>query len=335
MLKFKPKNSKEEDCPAPRALNIYQGQSRVGNKIDFVVVNLMPQIPVSDLTLVLNATKQYLDNAFAPVWGTTGTFTLLEYGIFPRNTDGKAIIYLVDQLKDGGETFQNAIAIHYIVMPSPNEDGPQPSELIDGVPDVPISTPVIIIPYGNGNYGISVENDMINGLGTALSHEVFETIVDPFPIGYGACYQVFVGETLTYMYVKEVCDPVEGGPTVNINGIALTNFVFPSYFNPLTQPGTQLDYNKSISSPLTPYKGMQFGLLVDKNKGGMSLFVDYSSNGTPDIINRYVLSQIYPTFMAKSMMKHLEAKIRLEANLAEGKLLNGEIQEIERKIFEL
>lgn len=342
MFKFKPKNSREEECSSRFAKNsnIYQSQTKVGNKIDFIVVNLMPQISKSDLTLVINALKQYCDNGFAPVWGTTATFTVLDFGVFPKETDGKAVIYLVDQLKDGGENFQGAIAIHYIVMPPPNdtidEGGCQPSQLVDGAPEVPVSTPVILIPYGNGSYGLSADsgNNLMDSLGTALSHEVFETAVDPFPIGYGACYQVFVGENNTHMYVKEICDPVEGGPTVNINGIALTNFVYPSYFNPLSLPGTQFDYRKTVTSPLTPCRGLQFGLLVDRNRGGMYLFVDFSSNDTPEKVNRYILTDIYPPYMPKSIMRHLKEKIRLEGNLSSTELIDAGIKLIERKVFE-
>jgi hypothetical protein len=341
--KFLPKNSREEACPemvrgTAKSLNVYQGQNRAGNKIDFVIVNLMTQVPVSDLNLVLNAVKQYCDNGFAPVWGTTATFTLLDYGKFPETTDGKAIIYLVDQLSDAGQNFGQSIAIHYLVLPDDESGEGQPP--IDGIPPVPVSTPVIIIPYGDGSYGLSavlsLDNNfsLINVLGTALSHEVFETLVDPFPMGYGASYQVFVGPTSTHMYVKEVCDPVESSSTVNVNGVELTNFVFPSYFNPLTKSGTQLDYKNLVTSPLTPYKGLQFGLLIDGKEGGMALFVDQSPEINPTKVSRFILNEIYHPCTARSIMRHMKHKIRLDGNLADTNELTYSAQEIRRVVFE-
>src|SRR5579885_1165117 len=265
---FISKNTEKHEVEAnnPTIPNVFKPQSRVGIKIDFLVINLMPQIEEGDINLVLNALKQYCDNSFAQVWGCTATFQLLPYGTFPTDEQiaGRALIYLADQLINGEVNFSQAVGAHWVTVPPPNDtadgDGPQPSFLIEGAPKIPSNTIIMMIPYGNANYGLAAVlagNTLINTLGVALSHEVFETIVDPYPIGFGASYQVYVGASYTLMYVKEVCDPVENSRTSNINGITMANFVYPTYFNPLSEVGCKLDNNNVITSPLTPHMGMQ------------------------------------------------------------------------------
>jgi hypothetical protein len=337
-LKQKPSNGKEKnrninnknalkdkhivEANVPTIPNLYKPQSKMGTRIEFLVVNLMPQLDLGDLTMIINAIKQYCDSSFATVWGCSAVFQILPFGTYPTNTqlEGRAIIYLADQIIGGSSNFSGAIAAHWLVMPPPYDsidgDGPQPSYLVNIIPKIPPNTIVLMVPYGDGTYGLSAEmhknqGKLIDTLGIALSHEVFETLIDPYPIGYGASYQVYVGSNYTFMYVKEVCDPVQDSLASNINGITMSNFLYPAYFNPLSPPGTQLDQNNQINSPLTPYRGSQFGLLVDNKLGGMSLFIDVSDPINPSNVIRYKMSEIYSPCVSRSVMRHLKETVRL------------------------
>ncbi|MEA1647827.1 hypothetical protein UAJ10_02180 [Nitrospirillum sp. BR 11164] len=81
-----------------------------------------------------------------------------------------------------------------------------------------------------------------------LSHEVLEVIADPSldqqrpgPAPMGA-----ISSSGRVLYDVEVCDPVQGD-AYPINGVAVSNFITPAYFNPGAAPtgtnfrGTQLE----------------------------------------------------------------------------------------------
>jgi hypothetical protein len=85
-----------------------------------------------------------------------------------------------------------------------------------------------------------------------LSHEVCEMVGDRFANGFS------VGPTLdTYnMYCQELCDPVENdsyGITVDGYTVAVSNFLFPSWFNPeaTTKLNAPFDYLGKLTAPFT------------------------------------------------------------------------------------
>jgi hypothetical protein len=91
---------------------------------------------------------------------------------------------------------------------------------------------------------------------SVLSHEVLEMYVDPncnlwSSNGHGRVYSL------------EVCDPVEA-PTYEVNGVSVSNFVTPAWFDPQAPKTAQFDKLGNLAAP--------FGILP----GG---YVVYSSEG--------------------------------------------------------
>jgi hypothetical protein len=68
---------------------------------------------------------------------------------------------------------------------------------------------------------------------STLSHEVLEMFVDP------NC-NLWANDGQGSVYSLEVCDPVEA-PTYPVNGVSVSNFVTPSWFDPLPPAGAQFD----------------------------------------------------------------------------------------------
>ena len=66
---------------------------------------------------------------------------------------------------------------------------------------------------------------------SVLSHEVLEMFVDP------NC-NLWANDGQGSAYSFEVCDPVEA-PSYVVNGVSVSNFVTPSWFDPLALAGTQ------------------------------------------------------------------------------------------------
>lgn len=286
---------------APATPGLFRPEN--GGTVNFFVVNLMPQLRPADINRVFSAIKIYTERDFKPVWGITASFTILPFGVYPSSQQilGNSVIYLADKVINGSVNFGGAIAIHMMTAASPNDtisgDGPQPGTMISGVPNIPVGTPYTIVPYGDKTYGLaavaSTNVPILNVLGIAASHEIFEIIKDPWPAGLGASYQSVINNEQAEFYIKEICDPTEYGPQLTVDGISVTNFCYPDYFNPYAAPGTKLDNAFLIKTPLTPYAGMQFGLLVDGVKGGMVMFVDVSKTENPDVVTRYVAAKIY------------------------------------------
>ncbi len=68
---------------------------------------------------------------------------------------------------------------------------------------------------------------------STLSHEVLEMFVDP------NC-NLWANDGKGSAYSLEVCDPVEA-PTYTLSGVSVSNFVTPSWFDPLAPASAQFD----------------------------------------------------------------------------------------------
>ena len=78
---------------------------------------------------------------------------------------------------------------------------------------------------------------------STLSHEVLEMFIDP------AC-NLWAANGQGSAYSLEVCDPVET-PTDTVNGVSVSNFVFPSWFDPLPPAGARFDKLGQVTAPFT------------------------------------------------------------------------------------
>jgi hypothetical protein len=81
------------------------------------------------------------------------------------------------------------------------------------------------------------------------SHELLEMLGDP-DINLSAFVQT--GYNTASLYSYEVCDPCEMDEQgYEINGVKVSDFVYPSWFEGFRQPGsTQFDHQKQINAPL-------------------------------------------------------------------------------------
>jgi hypothetical protein len=83
----------------------------------------------------------------------------------------------------------------------------------------------------------------------AASHELAEMLVDPLANLYSA------GPKPNRLYDYEVADPVEE-MFFPVAGIAMTNFVYPAYFEPFHRQGsTRFDHMESLRRPFELHDG--------------------------------------------------------------------------------
>jgi hypothetical protein len=81
---------------------------------------------------------------------------------------------------------------------------------------------------------------------SVLSHEVLEMFIDP------NC-NLWSNDGKGSIYTFEVCDPVEA-PTYVVNGVSVSNFVTPAWFDPLAK-GAQFDKLGLLTAPFEILKG--------------------------------------------------------------------------------
>jgi hypothetical protein len=91
---------------------------------------------------------------------------------------------------------------------------------------------------------------------SVLSHEVLEMFIDP------NC-NLWSNDDKGSAYSFEVCDPVEA-PTYDVNGISVSNFVTPSWFDPLAGAHAQFDKLGHLTKPFSILKG---GYVVYESAG--------------------------------------------------------------------
>jgi len=83
----------------------------------------------------------------------------------------------------------------------------------------------------------------------SASHELVEMLVDP------AINLMTTGPDSKTIYAYESADPVES-LTFNVNGIPMSDFVYPSYFEVFHKPGSvRFDYLNKVKKPFEILKG--------------------------------------------------------------------------------
>jgi len=91
-------------------------------------------------------------------------------------------------------------------------------------------------------------------------HELFEMVIDPV-----ANLWAEAADGTEYAY--EMCDPVEED-TYMVDGIAMSNFVHPAWFEPFKHPaGTKFDHLGLLKKPYSMTKG---GYMIVKKRGKVS-----------------------------------------------------------------
>lgn len=82
---------------------------------------------------------------------------------------------------------------------------------------------------------------------SVLSHEVLEMFVDP------NC-NLWSNDGKGSAFSFEVCDPVEA-PSYATNGVSVSNFITPSWFDPLAGSSAKFDHLGLLTAPFSMLKG--------------------------------------------------------------------------------
>ena len=207
--------------------------------IKVAVINHCSALNNDDVSKVVAVLQKQVHQDFAPIWGIDADLVFV-----PRDADPPADhwwLLIMDRSDDPSLTGSHNL----------NPEG---------------------LPTGR----VFAKSDMEKQLKWTVtaSHELLEMLADP-----AINLSVFIesGSKHGKLYAYEVCDPCEGdGYGYEIDGVTVSNFVFPSWFEPFRKPGAQFDFQKKIEKAFQLLPGGYIGVLDIKSETGWQQISEHS-----------------------------------------------------------
>jgi hypothetical protein len=115
------------------------------------------------------------------------------------------------------------------------------------------------------------------------SHECIEMLVDPSGNRTVTSNSVMEGQGRV-QYLVEACDPSEAATFgYTVNGILLSDFYTPRFFDPVRAPGVQYSYTGAITEPRQVLEGGYLSWFDPESRHIFQLFVRNGENSFNDI----------------------------------------------------
>ena len=168
---------------------------------------------------LIDVMQSYVDDYLGPVWGVAAKLNWSN-----QAQPGVFNVVFVD-------SHQNDVAGALAYHEATNHSDTPPDALVD--------------------VEASLEND--GTVGISVTHELAEMLVNPgvnnwaSPDAWEDQVDANTPATNAQLYALEVCDPVES-TNFKIEGVSVSNFVFPAYFEPWRDRGP-VDFLGAISKP--------------------------------------------------------------------------------------
>ena len=195
--------------------------TQTAGPLPIYVANESTKVSDEDVQTMVSAIAVQVQDHFAPAWQLpANTVTYLEAGA-PRPAAG-AVLTIVDNPDQPG-----VLGWH--------TEGAQ-----DVIYGYVFAAPIL-------ENGGAVLTGAIYTVAATLSHEVLETIADPH-------VNLWATGPNGTLISQEVCDPVENG-SYEINGVSVSNFVTPNWFDAQAAPGASMDYLGRVSQPFQMDQG--------------------------------------------------------------------------------
>jgi hypothetical protein len=206
------------------------------------LVTEVPDIPIRDLTRVAAAVQKQVTRDFGPIWDVEATVS-----VFNNLDDVPVGTWPVIIEKDIGED-PGVGGFHT------TRDTGQP-------------------------YALVLYED---GWEMTVSHETLEMLADPSGNRLQAADSVAPGQGRVN-YLVEACDPCEAPDCgYQVNGITLSDFYTPHFFDPVQSPGVRYDFTGKIQKPLEVVRGGYLSW-VDPISG--QVFQERYFGNQPEVVN--------------------------------------------------
>ncbi len=218
------------------------------------VVNQSTRLTDSDVAKMVEAISIQLARDVAPIHGQTPAMEVVPAGGKPNG----APVYLQDQ-----PDVPDALGYH-------DEDG---DGSVTGTPGTQYIKVFVAPTLDNGGTALSGPNSV----SVTLSHEVCELVGD------GPANK-WADSADGSDYAYELCDAVEGDSyDVTIGDgstVAVSNFVYPAFFDPKAQAGSKLDYLGKVSVPFGMTPG---GYEIHRTEPGQTTQVFAARHGAVEV----------------------------------------------------
>ncbi len=120
------------------------------------------------------------------------------------------------------------------------------------------------------------------------SHEILEMLVDPYGnrMQSSVAIEIVDGKikdgTGQYGYLVEACDPCEDNHyAYTINGIAVSDFITPHFYDPIVTPGTRYSFTGAVHGPRQILPGGYISWVdAEKDEWQQLMYVDPSKPPT-------------------------------------------------------
>lgn len=120
------------------------------------------------------------------------------------------------------------------------------------------------------------------------SHEILEMLVDPYGNRMQSSVAIEIVEgkirdgTGQFGYLVEACDPCEDNRyAYTINGVAVSDFITPHYYDPMVTPGTRYSFTGAIKGPRQILPGGYISWVdTEKDEWQQLMYVDPSKPPT-------------------------------------------------------
>lgn len=235
------------------------------------VINESTMVTNDQINTMCQAIQIQMDLHVLPAWRMTGG-TIKFYADKTKIPGYAWVVNMLDNSTQAG-----ALGYH-------SEDNDLVDAFIFAAPVLQNGGTVLVFnPANPGQYTVSA----------TLSHEVCEMIGDRFANGFSQGPQITQGN----MYAQELCDPVENdsyGIMVGTTNVSVSNFVFPSWFNPEATlvANKPFDYLNKLTAPFTMDAGGYMIVASLSNEGQVTAKQVFGDK-MPQWRRDYVMGEFY------------------------------------------
>ncbi len=209
--------------------------------ITISVRNISSVVTDNDVKPVIAAVQKQISRDFFPVWGCDARIRLISKQTKPNDSDWGLII---------ADNSDQAGALGYHDMTA------------QGLP--------------LGTIFAKTDIDAKTSWSNTISHEVLEMLGDPW---INLCA---LDENNSRLFAVEVCDPCEDDSLgYKIDGVLVSDFIYPSWFEGFRKEGDRFDFGKNITKPFQILKGGYMGYMdIASSKGWQELTESTADSAT-------------------------------------------------------
>jgi hypothetical protein len=196
----------------------------------------------AEIAQISNALQKQVTQHFAPIWGIDAELTVVPKDGAPA--PGSWWLVVLDKSDQAG-------ALGYHDMTS------------EGLP--------------SGKVFAQSDMETNSSVSVTMSHELLEMLADPW---ISMCAEVDMPKRKAQIVAWEVCDaPEDDALGYPIDGVMVSDFVTPYWFNTTPPANVKFDYMGHIKRPLQILKGGYIGVLnLTGNKGWSQINAQYDEH---------------------------------------------------------